>query len=84
MSGARPHHDKFAPRPLDLDIALFGDRVINDPRLTVPDPDILTRAHVALPLADLAPEWVHPSTGQTLAQIAARFGVHRESACART
>ena len=65
--------DKFAPRPLDLDIALYGDRVISDPRLTVPDPDILTRAHVALPLADLAPEWVHPSNGQTLAQIAARF-----------
>jgi 2-amino-4-hydroxy-6-hydroxymethyldihydropteridine diphosphokinase len=65
--------DKFAPRPLDLDIALYGDRVIHDPRLTVPDPDILTRAHVALPLADVAPDWVHPVSGQTLAQIAARF-----------
>jgi 2-amino-4-hydroxy-6-hydroxymethyldihydropteridine diphosphokinase len=65
--------DKFAPRPLDLDIALYDDRVIHDPRLTVPDPDILTRAHVALPLADVAPDWVHPDSGQTLAQIAAFF-----------
>ena len=65
--------DQFAPRPLDLDIALYADRVIDDPHLTVPDPDILTRAHVALPLADIAPEWIHPVNGQTLAQIAARF-----------
>jgi 2-amino-4-hydroxy-6-hydroxymethyldihydropteridine diphosphokinase len=65
--------DRFAPRPIDLDIALYGDRVIDDPRLTVPDPDILRRAHVALPLADLAPEVVHPVTGQTLAAIAAPF-----------
>jgi 2-amino-4-hydroxy-6-hydroxymethyldihydropteridine diphosphokinase len=65
--------DKFAPRPLDLDIALYADRVIVDPRLTVPDPDILTRVHVALPLADIAPDWVHPVSGQRLAQIAARF-----------
>jgi 2-amino-4-hydroxy-6-hydroxymethyldihydropteridine diphosphokinase len=65
--------DKFAPRPLDLDIALYGDRVIDGSRLTVPDPDILRHAHVALPLADLAPAWVHPVSGQTLAQIAARF-----------
>jgi 2-amino-4-hydroxy-6-hydroxymethyldihydropteridine diphosphokinase len=65
--------DKFAPRPLDLDIALYADRVIDDPRLTVPDPDILTRAYVALPLADIAPDWVHPVSGQTLAQIAARW-----------
>jgi 2-amino-4-hydroxy-6-hydroxymethyldihydropteridine diphosphokinase len=65
--------DKFAPRTMDLDLALYGARVIADPRLTVPDPDILTRAHVALPLADLAPEWVHPVTGQTLGTIAAPF-----------
>jgi 2-amino-4-hydroxy-6-hydroxymethyldihydropteridine diphosphokinase len=65
--------DEFAPRSLDLDIALYADRVIDDPHLTVPDPDILTRAHVALPLADVAPEWVHPVSGQTLAQIAARW-----------
>lgn len=64
--------DKFAPRPIDLDIALYGDRVLAlpDAQITLPDPDILTRAHVALPLADLAPEWVHPVTGQTLAAIA--------------
>lgn len=64
--------DKYAPRPIDLDIALYADRVQQGP-VTLPDPDILTRAHVALPLADIAPAWVHPVTGQTLAEIAARF-----------
>ena len=65
--------DKFAPRPIDLDIALYSDQVIDSPYITVPDPDILTRAHVALPLADLAPDFKHPITGQTLAAIAALF-----------
>ncbi len=63
--------DKFAPRPIDLDIALFGDLV--DAALGIPDPDILTCAHIALPLADLDAHFVHPVSGETLAQIAARF-----------
>jgi 2-amino-4-hydroxy-6-hydroxymethyldihydropteridine diphosphokinase len=67
--------DKFAPRTIDLDLALYADCVMDRTRdfLTLPDPDILTRAHVALPLADLAPDFVHPLTGQTLAEIAAPF-----------
>ncbi|MBI5960793.1 MAG: 2-amino-4-hydroxy-6-hydroxymethyldihydropteridine diphosphokinase [Chloroflexi bacterium] len=65
--------DKFAPRPIDLDIALYGDQVIETPHLVIPDPDLLRRAHVALPLADLMPDFKHPVTGQTLAQIAAPF-----------
>ncbi len=67
--------DKYAARPIDLDLALYGDRVIDDPAhgLTLPDPQILTRAHVALPLRDLAPDFVHPVSGETLADIAARF-----------
>jgi 2-amino-4-hydroxy-6-hydroxymethyldihydropteridine diphosphokinase len=67
--------DKYAARPIDIDIALFGDLVLDDPahRITIPDPEILTRAHVALPLADLAPETIHPVTGETLREIASRF-----------
>lgn len=65
--------DKFAPRPIDLDIALYADRVLTSPRLTLPDPQTLTRAHVALPLADVAPDWPHPLTGEPLRTVAARF-----------
>ncbi len=65
--------DTFAPRTIDLILALYGDAVIIDDALTLPDPDILTSAHVALPLAEVAPGVVHPVTGQTLAEIAAPF-----------
>lgn len=68
--------DKFAPRPIDLDLALYGDLVLDDAAngIALPDPDLLTRAHVALPLADLAPNFIHPVTGQRLAGIAASLG----------
>lgn len=67
--------DKFAPRPIDLDLVLYGSLIIErpDPYLRLPDPDTLTRAHIALPLADLAPDFVHPLSGVSLATIAARF-----------
>ena len=70
--GRRRSADRNAPRTLDLDISLFGQRVIRDQALglEIPDPEILTRAHVAVPLADLAPSVRHPITGQTLLQIA--------------
>lgn len=64
------------PRTIDLDLALFGDLVLDDSEagLVLPEPEILTCAHVALPLADLAPRLTHPVSGETLAAIAARLG----------
>jgi dihydroneopterin aldolase/2-amino-4-hydroxy-6-hydroxymethyldihydropteridine diphosphokinase len=62
--------DKNAPRTIDLDIALFGEQVLDLGPRHIPDPDILKHAHVAVPLADVAPEWRHPETGQTLQEIA--------------
>ena len=63
--------DRFASRPIDLDLVLYADRVLELPDLTLPDPDLLTRAHVALPVADVVPEQRHPVTGQTFVEIAA-------------
>lgn len=62
--------DKFAPRPLDLDIAMVADRILDFDGRHLPDPDILRFPHMALPLADIAPNWVHPEAGATLSQIA--------------
>lgn len=78
--GRRRGSDRNAPRPIDLDIALYGDEVIESEPLglQVPDPEILTRAHVAGPLADLAPERVHPVTGDSLSVIATRLGAVAE------
>ncbi len=62
--------DKNAARTIDLDIALFGDQVLQVGTRRIPDPDILKYAHIAVPLADLAPQQRHPETGQTLSDIA--------------
>jgi 2-amino-4-hydroxy-6-hydroxymethyldihydropteridine diphosphokinase len=62
--------DKNAPRTIDLDIALFGDQVLDLGQRHIPDPDLVQYPHIARPLADLAPELVHPETGQTLLEIA--------------
>lgn len=65
---------RYAPRTLDLDIALMGERVIQWERLMVPDPDIVHRPFLAIPLAELAPDLWHPVEQASLATIAARFG----------
>jgi len=62
--------DKNAPRTIDLDIALFSDQVLNVGPRHIPDPDILKYPHIAVPLADIAPQLRHPETGQTLQEIA--------------
>ena len=64
--------DKNAPRTIDLDIALFNDEVLDVGARHIPDPDIIKHAHVSVPLADVAPEYRHPETGQTLWEIADR------------
>lgn len=68
--------DKNAARTIDLDIALFGDAVLDVGQRHIPDPDILQFPHVAIPLADLAPQQKHPETGETLLTIAKRMGDH--------
>ncbi len=65
--------DKNAPRTIDVDIMLFNDEVLDLGRRHIPDPEILERPFVAMPLAEIAPDMRHPETGQTLSEIARRF-----------
>lgn len=65
--------DPNAPRTIDIDIAAVEGLVLDGPDLRLPDPDIVSRAHLALPLADVAPAFRHPTEGVTLGEIAARF-----------
>ncbi len=58
-----------APRTMDLDLSLF----ITPTESLVLDAEILTRSFVAVPLAEILPEFLHPQTGQTLAEIAEAF-----------
>jgi 2-amino-4-hydroxy-6-hydroxymethyldihydropteridine diphosphokinase len=61
--------DKYAARTIDLDIVLYGDMVINEPDLHIPDPDIRQRPFIAVPLLDLAPRLVLPDTGELLSSL---------------
>jgi 2-amino-4-hydroxy-6-hydroxymethyldihydropteridine diphosphokinase len=65
--------DKNAPRTIDIDIMLFNHDVLSLGGRRIPDPEVLERPFVAIPLAEIAPDYVHPETGQTLEQIARRF-----------
>ena len=51
------------PRPLDIDILLYGDTLSNDPVLTLPHPGIKERGFVLIPLIEIAPELTDPVTG---------------------
>ena len=62
--------EPWLSRPIDVDIALWGDTVGSILGRPVPHPDILRFVHVALPLADLMPDLVHPVDGRTMAEIA--------------
>jgi 2-amino-4-hydroxy-6-hydroxymethyldihydropteridine diphosphokinase len=61
------------PRTLDVDILLIGDRVIDEPDLQVPHPRMAGRRFVLQPLAEIAPELVHPLTGQSIAATLAEL-----------
>lgn len=62
--------NKNAPRTIDLDITIFGELRLQDAGLLIPDPEICSRAFLAAPLAELAPEFVLPGDGRTLREIA--------------
>jgi 2-amino-4-hydroxy-6-hydroxymethyldihydropteridine diphosphokinase len=60
---------KFASRPIDLDLLLYDDVILDVPGIRLPRPEILINAFVLKPLQDLAPSLRHPETGQTYAEL---------------
>lgn len=63
-AGRRRNGQRWGPRPLDLDILLYGDQVIAEPELDVPHPGIAERAFVLVPLAAIAPGLQIPGAGE--------------------
>ena len=57
---------RFASRTLDIDIVLYG-ALVSEAGSGIPRAELLREAFVLRPCAEIAPEWVHPQTGQTLA-----------------
>jgi 2-amino-4-hydroxy-6-hydroxymethyldihydropteridine diphosphokinase len=65
--------DRSAARTIDLDLILYDELVANTDGLAIPDPDIATRAFLAIPLYELAPDLVLPGSGRRIAELAAGF-----------
>ena len=72
QEAGRTRPSPMAPRTLDLDLILFGNRRIDEPGLTVPHPRFRERLFVLEPLADLAPDLIDPQTGRTISDLLRR------------
>jgi GTP cyclohydrolase I len=68
--GRERSDDPNAPRRIDLDIAYYGEVELDVDGWVLPDPMAATAAHVAVPIAEVAPDWIHPSDGRTALEIA--------------
>ncbi len=75
----RDPHNKNAPRTIDIDLALFNRDVLELEQRQIPEPNILNRAFVAIPLSELDPDYLHPLENRTLAEIATEFENERPS-----
>jgi len=78
LCGRERHAPKWAPRSMDLDILLFGDMVCDEPGLVLPRPDLLRRAYMLGPMADVGGDVVHPLEQRTISELWERFdrGAH--------
>ena len=62
------------PRVIDLDLLLYGERVMNTAELTLPHPEMQERRFVLEPLSEIAAKWVHPVLGVTVGEMLERLG----------
>ena len=64
-------HNK--PRPIDLDLLFYGDEMVKTSELTIPHPKIAERGFVLIPMAEIAPDFLHPTLGVSIAELRSRL-----------
>ncbi|MBW1861736.1 MAG: 2-amino-4-hydroxy-6-hydroxymethyldihydropteridine diphosphokinase [Deltaproteobacteria bacterium] len=69
----RVRREQWAPRIIDLDILIFGEEIISEEYLKVPHPLLHLRRFVLVPLAQVAPNLIHPSLAVTIAELLRKF-----------
>jgi len=71
VQGRKQTDERWGPRPIDLDILLFGDEMIETAQLTIPHPGLKLREFVVYPLIEVAPHLILP-TGESMALVKAQ------------
>lgn len=69
QSFGRVRDERWGPRTLDLDLLLFGDRILMTEELEIPHPRMRDRAFVLVPLAEIAGHWIDPVSQQAIADL---------------
>ena len=69
---------RFSSRTLDLDLLLYDDLIINEKKLQIPRDEILQRAFVLWPMAEIAADLVHPLVKKTYGELWAEFDKNKE------
>ncbi|OGS98841.1 MAG: 2-amino-4-hydroxy-6-hydroxymethyldihydropteridine diphosphokinase [Gallionellales bacterium RIFCSPLOWO2_12_FULL_59_22] len=65
--------DKYAPRTIDLDLILYGDLAMDAEEIRLPDPEILERPFIAIPVFELAPDLVLAGYNLPIREVATRM-----------
>ncbi len=72
----RERGGRWGPRTLDIDLLLYGDRILREPGLVVPHPRLHERLFVLEPLAEIALDWPVPGLGRTVGELFRDLRVH--------